>query len=421
MHWITLLTSLSIAGVAAWYSIVGLMAIFSGAAIAIAIMGGVLEVGKLVTAAWLHANWKKVPLLMKTYLTSAVFVLMVITSLGIFGFLSKAHLEHSVSIGGTNELQVSNLERQIARQQSIITDAETVLTQLDQQVSVLIEYDRIRGPTGSIAVREGQSEERQALNETIDAAYIRIEELQTDLTPLQQESLAIEVEVGPLKYIAELIYGEDDARNHFDRAVRFVIILLVTVFDPLAVILLLAATMGFTARKQSRMFTDDGELKVGRENVVDVEELLPVEPVVDAPSAVDDAANVMSRWEENSKGKYDVRDTTNISNTSNANSDDGATIVGSTNDEDCGENTPEGRSSTDNSLHLRQVGETRELSSIQQDNRSSNIDEWEEIEDLPPDDEIEEVLEPDAGHGIEDTDSLRNNWVNTQRNKRKKT
>jgi len=421
MHWITLLTSLSIAGVAAWYSIVGLMAIFSGAAIAIAIMGGVLEVGKLVTAAWLHANWKKVPLLMKTYLTSAVFVLMVITSLGIFGFLSKAHLEHSVSIGGTNELQVSNLERQIARQQSIITDAETVLTQLDQQVSVLIEYDRIRGPTGSIAVREGQSAERQALNETIDAAYIRIEELQTDLTPLQQESLAIEVEVGPLKYIAELIYGEDDARNHFDRAVRFVIILLVTVFDPLAVILLLAATMGFTARKQSRMFTDDGELKVGRENVVDVEELLPVEPVVDAPSAVDDAANVMSRWEENSKGKYDVRDTTNISNTSNANSDDGATIVGSTNDEDCGENTPEGRSSTDNNLHLRQVGKTRALSSIQQDNRSSNIDEWEEIEDLPPDDEIEEVLEPDAGHGIEDTDSLRNNWVNTQRNKRKKT
>lgn len=316
MHWITLLTSLSIAGVAAWYSIVGLMAIFSGAAIAIAIMGGVLEVGKLVTAAWLHANWKKVPLLMKTYLTSAVFVLMVITSLGIFGFLSKAHLEHSISIGGNNALQISNLEKQIARQQSIIADAETVLTQLDQQVSVLIEYDRIRGPTGSIAVRESQSSERQALNETIDAAYTRIDEIQEDLSPLQQESLAIEVEVGPLKYIAELIYGEDDAKNHFDRAVRFVIILLVTVFDPLAVILLLAATMGFSTRKQSRMFTDDGNLKVDRENVVDVEELLPetptpsfdppnvVETKVDwdhapsPPSAVDDAANVMGQYEE---------------------------------------------------------------------------------------------------------------------------
>jgi len=340
LHWITLLTSLSIAGVAAWYSIVGLMAIFSGAAIAIAIMGGVLEVGKLVTAAWLHANWKKVPLLMKTYLTSAVFVLMVITSLGIFGFLSKAHLEHSISVGGTNELQITNLERQIARQQSIIADAETVLTQLDSQVATLIEYDRIRGPTGSIAVRESQSEERGVLNEAIDAAYVRIDELQTDLAPYKRAQLDIEVEVGPLKYIAELIYGEDNARDHFDRAVRFVIILLVTVFDPLAVVLLLAATMGFTNRKHSRMFTDDGNLKVDRTNVVDVEELLPETPT-SPPSAVDDAANVMSQ--------YDV------------------------------------------------------------------------IEDLPPDDEIDEVLEPDDGHGIVDTDSLRNNWVSTQRKKRKKT
>lgn len=188
--------------------------------------------------------------------------------MGIFGFLSKAHLEHSISIGGTNELQVSNLERQIARQQSIITDAETVLTQLDQQVSVLIEYDRIRGPTGSIAVREGQSEERQALNEAIDAAYIRIEELQTDLTPLQQESLAIEVEVGPLKYIAELIYG-DEANDHFDSAVRWVIILIVLVFDPLAVILLIAANMSFAAKRKG--VNEEGKFVLDPDNVSVIE------------------------------------------------------------------------------------------------------------------------------------------------------
>lgn len=340
MHWITLLTSLSIAGVAAWYSIVGLMAIFSGAAIPIAIMGGVLEVGKLVTAAWLHANWKKVPMLMKTYLTSAVFMLMVITSLGIFGFLSKAHLEHSVSVGGNNALQIQNLERRIANQQRVITDAESVLSQLDESVQTLIDYDRIRGKDGAIAVREAQRGERESLNSQIDNAIQSIEEIQDALAPLKQEQLSIEVEVGPLKYIAELIYGEDNARDHFDRAVRFVIILLVTVFDPLAVVLLLAATMGFTNRKHSRMFTDDGNLKVDRTNVVDVEELLPEMPT-SPPSAVDDAANVMSQ--------YDV------------------------------------------------------------------------IEDLPPDDEIDEVLEPDDGHGIVDTDSLRNNWVSTQRKKRKKT
>ena len=246
---LTLVMALAISGVAAWYSIAGLVAIFSGAATAIIIMGGVLEAGKLVTASWLYNNWKEVPFLLKSYLTTAVVVLMLITSMGIFGFLSKAHLEHSISVGGTNELQITNLERQIARQQSIIADAETVLSQLDQQVAVLIEYDRIRGPTGSIAVRESQSEERGLLNKTIDAAYIRIDGLQKDLTPLQQEKLAIEVEVGPLKYIAELIYG-DQARDFFDEAVRWVIMLIVFVFDPLAVLLLIAANMTLTKPKQ---------------------------------------------------------------------------------------------------------------------------------------------------------------------------
>jgi hypothetical protein len=265
MVYLTLFTALSIAVVAAWYSIVGLMAIFAGAVIPIAIMGGVLEVGKLVTAAWLHQNWKKTSLWMKSYLTSAVFVLMVITSLGIFGFLSKAHLEHSIATGGTNELQIQNLERQISRQQSIIADSETVLTQLDDQVATLIEYDRIRGPSGSIATRQGQAEERQALNEAIDAAYTRIETLQTELTPLQQEKLAIEVEVGPLKYIAELLYG-DSAEDYFDEAVRIVIILLIITFDPLAIVLLLAATQGFALRKQEKLMVFNPD------NVADIED-----------------------------------------------------------------------------------------------------------------------------------------------------
>ena len=251
MGLLTLITALAISGVAAWYSIAGLIAIFSGATTAIIIMGGVLEVGKLVTASWLYRNWKQVPFLLKSYLTTAVVVLMFITSMGIFGFLSKAHLEHSISVGGTNELQISNLERQIERQQAIITDSETVLTQLDSQVATLIEYDRIRGPSGSIAVREGQSEERSLLNETINTAYSRIESIQEELSPLLQEKLAIEVEVGPLKYIAELIYG-DQARDYFDEAVRWVILLIVFVFDPLAVLLLIAASINFAQPKPTR-------------------------------------------------------------------------------------------------------------------------------------------------------------------------
>jgi hypothetical protein len=158
-----------------------------------------------------------------------------------------------------------NLERQIARQQSIISDSETVLSQLDSQVQTLIDYDRIRGRNGSIATRQAQAEERQMLNENIDAAYIRIEELQTELTPIQQEKLAIEVEVGPLKYIAELIYG-DKAEDMFDEAVRFVIIMLIVTFDPLAVVLLLAATQGFTQREQEKMMVFNPD------NVVDIED-----------------------------------------------------------------------------------------------------------------------------------------------------
>ena len=172
MRWLALITSISIAGVAAWYSIAGLMAIFAGATIAIAIMGGVLEVGKLVTAAWLHANWKAAPWLMKSYLTVAVLVLMVITSLGIFGFLSKAHLEHTISTGGINDLQITNLERQIQNEERTISDSTVVIAQLDRTVATLLEYDRVRGPDGAVATRKAQSDERDAMNAAIKAGTV---------------------------------------------------------------------------------------------------------------------------------------------------------------------------------------------------------------------------------------------------------
>jgi len=267
MVYLTLFTALAIAATAAWYSIVGLTAIFAGAVIPIIIMGSVLEIGKLVTAAWLHQNWKTVSLWMKSYLTLSVFLLMVITSLGIFGFLSKAHLEHSISTGGTNELRISNLERQIGNQQRIVTDSEKVLGQLDQTVQVLLDADRIRGRSGALATRKGQAEERDLLNQSINDAYGLIEQYQTELSPLQQEKLAIEVEVGPLKYIAELIYG-NDAEDYFDEAVRIVILLLIFTFDPLAIVLLLAANQGFDQRRKEKLVAFD------MDNVADIEDNL---------------------------------------------------------------------------------------------------------------------------------------------------
>ena len=279
MRWLALITSISIAGVAAWYSIAGLMAIFAGATIAIAIMGAVLEVGKLVTAAWLHANWKAAPWLMKSYLTVAVLVLMVITSLGIFGFLSKAHLEHTISTGGINDLQITNLERQIQNEERTISDSTVVIEQLDRTVATLLEYDRVRGPDGAVATRKAQGDERDAMNAAINDGYAKIEELQGRLTPLQQEKLAIEVEVGPLKYIAEMVYGEENAKDYFDEAVRGVIILIIVCFDPLAVVLLLAASMGFRQKRMSKIFYEDGNHKVAPDNVVSIDIETPQEVV----------------------------------------------------------------------------------------------------------------------------------------------
>ena len=184
---------------AIFYSVIGLATIFPGAFWPVVIMGSVLEVGKLVTASWLYRNWKQTRFLLKTYLTIAVVVLSLITSMGIFGFLSKAHIEQTINAGGNNELQIETLERRIAYQQTIIQDAETVLAQLDTTVETLIEYDRIRGETGAIATRNSQREERDSLNQQITAAYSAIEETQTALLPLQKEQLSLEAEVWAYK------------------------------------------------------------------------------------------------------------------------------------------------------------------------------------------------------------------------------
>ena len=166
---LTLLVALAISGVAAWYSIVGLMDIFAAAAIPIAIMGGVLEAGKLLTASWLYQNWNVVPKLLKYYLTVAVVVLMFITSMGIFGFLSKAHIDQTLSTGD-NTLLITQIDNKIARENRRIEDAEKVIVQLDRAVQVLMDFDRIRGPEGAIVVRESQKNERRDLNVIIDDA-----------------------------------------------------------------------------------------------------------------------------------------------------------------------------------------------------------------------------------------------------------
>lgn len=282
------LSGLFVSGVAAYYSIMGLIAIFASAQFAIAIMGVSLEVAKLVTAAWLHYNWKKVNFLMKAYLSSAVVLLIFITSMGIFGFLSKAHIDQTIS-AGDNTVVIERIEQKIAREQRNIADSEQVIAQLDQAVQTLMDYDRIRGKDGAIAVRQSQKEERAELAQIIEESQTIIDELEGEKLELSKEQIALEAEVGPLKYIAELIYG-DEAKDHFDEAVRWVIILLVFVFDPLAVTMLLAANVSF---KESRKHTvpvenigayeeiDDEDIENFTDFINTIPEERPAEPTIE--------------------------------------------------------------------------------------------------------------------------------------------
>lgn len=252
---LTLLSALSISAIAALYSLLGLAAIFSAAKIPVLLMGGVLEVGKLVTASWLYQNWRRTPLLLKSYLTLAVVVLIFITSMGIFGFLSKAHLDQTLS-SGDNSVEIAQIEQRIAREKRTISDAEKVIAQLDEAVQILMNFDRVRGPDGAIAVRQSQAEERENLNTLIDNTMSNLDELENTKATLQKEQIAIEAEVGPLKYIAELIYG-DEAKDHFDEAVRWVILLLIFVFDPLAVLLLIAANQSLRDYRKVKVDNDN--------------------------------------------------------------------------------------------------------------------------------------------------------------------
>jgi len=223
------------------------MAIFSASALSIAVMGIVLEIGKLITASWLYQNWKRVPFLLKSYLTIAVVILMFITSMGIFGYLSKAHIDQG---SGTSELyvKVERLDNRIASERKIITRAEKQLSALD---SALDKYLELGAVSKGLKKREDQEQERNALIDNINNAQGRIDKLLDEKSEYKLQINSFEVEVGPLKYISALVYG-DEALDYIDTAVRAVILILVFVFDPLAVLLIIAANISFAEYNEKR-------------------------------------------------------------------------------------------------------------------------------------------------------------------------
>ena len=236
---LTFLSAISISVIAAGYSIIGLATLFAGAVIPIIAMGSALEVGKLVAASWLYHNWNSdVPKLLKAYLFGAIIILIFITSMGIFGFLSKAHLDQ-VKPSSSNNIKIELLNNQIKSQQLIIDRSQKTLTLLDKALEVYIDKEFV---TRGLKERKKQEPERLELNKAIKEASNEIGKLSEEKGILSLEQNKIEAEVGPIKYVAELIYGEN-AENNFDSAVRIVILILIFVFDPLAVLLLIAANI----------------------------------------------------------------------------------------------------------------------------------------------------------------------------------
>ena len=264
------ITAIALSGIAAFYSVVGLAQIFPGSFWPIIFMGSVLEVSKLVTVSWLYNNWKKTNVLMKSYFLVAIILLMAITSMGIFGFLSRSHIEHSVTTGNS-ELQVQQLQEKIVREKKRITDSEIVLKQLDGSVQSLIDLGRLTGRNGSITLRKSQKEERDSLQETINESMKNIDSLEQEKTTLESANKKIEAEVGPIKYIAELIYDANDTK-FIDKAVRIVIFIIIVVFDPLAVLLLIAANQSIRTAKRPKIFDNIGRKRI---NYTDNNEIIP--------------------------------------------------------------------------------------------------------------------------------------------------
>ena len=316
---LTFFVALIISSVAIYYSVAGLVAIFAAAAVPIIIMGTALEVGKLVTAVWLHRYWSRATWWLKTYLSIAVVVLMLITSMGIFGFLSKAHVEQNLAsdtvtsrieilegkilaeekyierqnqvllrIQNKDDSGVNRFNQDIAIEQKKIDDAYARIEVLDADVEAFTSRNKGFGGTGRVKqgleLREKQGPEREALMLQIEKASQKIDELRAKndasldgieaqiqiaeknifdatgridehllaIEPLKGQVMKLESEVGPIRYIAEFVYGEEADRNLLEEAVRWVIITIIFVFDPLAVLLIICANMTLSKPKKMK-------------------------------------------------------------------------------------------------------------------------------------------------------------------------
>jgi hypothetical protein len=247
-----LICALGLSGTAAYYSIAGLATIFASAFYPVVAMASILEISKLVVASWLYQKWSTIPALLKVYLTTSVIILMFITSLGIFGFLSKAHVDAGL---GNSEiaLKIEQLDQEIAQAKDISTRYQTQLSQLDKAINIQLDANRA---AQAMAARKQQETERTDIKTKLDAEQTTLQDLQRQKTLLRQQITLVESKLGPIKYIAE--FFADGKEVDLDKAVRWMIVTIVLVFDPLAILMLIAANLTTTRENK----TDTASLPV---------------------------------------------------------------------------------------------------------------------------------------------------------------
>ena len=275
--WLALFSGLTISAVAIWYSVAGLVSIFAAAVIPIIVMGVALEISKLIATVWLKLNWTRAPVFIRTYLLVAIAVLMLITSMGIFGFLSKAHSDAGL-VSGDVMAKISVYDEKIKTAKDNIDANRKALKQMDEAVDQIMgRSSDEKGADKAVQIRRSQAKERGRLQAEIAAEQKTIASLNEARAPIAAEVRKVEAEVGPIKYIANFIYGDNPDANILEKAVTWVIIIIVVVFDPLAVILLLASQYSFQWFRQAR---EDEEEPLLHKTVP----MHEPEPIVDEPT-----------------------------------------------------------------------------------------------------------------------------------------
>ena len=284
MTYLLFAIALGLSTVAEWYAIVGLMAIFASAPIPIAIMGALLGAAKLVIASWLYRNWKDIPLLMKTYFTISLLILMFLTSMGIFGFLSKAHLDQAVPSGDV-AAKLALLDEKIKTEKENVNASRKELNQLDAQVDQTISRTTdANGADRAVAIRRGQAKDRARILQEIGQTQAKIAKLNEERAPIASEVRKVEAEVGPIKYIAAVIYEDNPSDDILEKAVRFVTMMIVAVFDPLAVLLLIAAN--WNMKKTAKVIEPEADTELDTTEPKTIE--LHIEDTVDTQEEVVD-------------------------------------------------------------------------------------------------------------------------------------